>query len=107
MALEEDDVFYLPSDFYLFYIDFILREKEIMMLIPYISNCIYLNLDKEIKYFRTYCKKLEKKEEIKKIVDEMNNYDIIHYFYLDLFDFNFYPKNYFLEKIPIFKTDDQ
>ena len=36
----------------------------------------------------------------------MNKYEIIYYFYKYLFNFDFYPFNYYLEKIPIFKTDD-
>ena len=36
----------------------------------------------------------------------MNKYEIIYYFFKDLFNFGNYPCNYYLEKIPIFKTDD-
>ena len=36
----------------------------------------------------------------------MNKYEIIHYFYQNLFNFFYYHCDYYLEKIPIFKTDD-
>ena len=36
----------------------------------------------------------------------MNKYYIIYYFYKDLFDFYFYPCDYYLENIPLFKTND-
>ena len=36
----------------------------------------------------------------------MNKHEIIYYFYKDLFNFFYYPNNFYLEKIPIFKTDN-
>ena len=36
----------------------------------------------------------------------MNKYYIIYYFYKDLFNFFYYPCDYYLENIPLFKIND-